>query len=144
MDAAVGIVQAYLRVNGYLTVAEYPVLEAARAGGYRTATDLDILAIRFPRAGRLVAGVDLEGGRFEPDPALGCPPLYIVERGPEPGSLDRGLGARAESLGVRVRFGRRVDPDELGGDVIVATGPRGVSDSMAVTRPQRPQAPRHG
>lgn len=74
MDAAVGIVQAYLRVNGYLTVAEYPVLEAARAGGYRTVTDLDILAIRFPRAGRLVAGVEPEGQRFEPDPALGCPP----------------------------------------------------------------------
>lgn len=73
MDAAVGIVQAYLRVNGYLTVAEYPVLEAAR-GGYRTATDLDILAIRFPRAGRLVAGVEPEGQRFEPDPALGYPP----------------------------------------------------------------------
>ena len=27
MDTAVGLVQAYLRVNGYFTVAEYPVLD---------------------------------------------------------------------------------------------------------------------
>lgn len=76
MDAAVALVQAYLRVNGYLTVAEYPVMEAVRAGGYRAATDLDILAFRFPRAGRRLAGGEPEGPRFEfaPDPALGCPP----------------------------------------------------------------------
>ena len=30
MDNAVALVQAYLRVNGYFTVAEYPVLEATR------------------------------------------------------------------------------------------------------------------
>jgi len=56
MDNAVALVQAYLRVNGYFTVAEYPVVEAMRQGGYRVATDLDILAFRFPRAGRLVPG----------------------------------------------------------------------------------------
>ena len=54
MDNAVALVQAYLRVNGYFTVAEYPVVEAMRDGGYRTATDLDILAFRFPGSGRLV------------------------------------------------------------------------------------------
>ncbi len=32
MDNAVAQVQAYLQVNGYLTVTEYPVLEAARDG----------------------------------------------------------------------------------------------------------------
>lgn len=52
------------------------------------------------------------------------PLLYLVERGTGPRSLDRGLQSRAESLGVRVRFGRPVDPDALEGDVIVATGPR--------------------
>lgn len=53
MDHAVSLVQAYLHVNGYFTVTEYPVLEALRHG-YRTATDLDILAFRFPGAGRTV------------------------------------------------------------------------------------------
>jgi hypothetical protein len=56
MDNAVALVQAYLNINGYFTVAEYPVVEAMRDGGYRTATDLDILAFRFPGSGRLVPG----------------------------------------------------------------------------------------
>lgn len=77
MDNAVALVQAYLRVNGYFTVAEYPVVEATRQGEYRTATDLDLLAFRFASAGRLIpapgrhAGGDREGDRFAPDPALG-------------------------------------------------------------------------
>ena len=78
MDNAVALVQAYLRLNGYFTVAEYPVVERTRSGGYRTATDLDILAFRFSGAGRLVpapgrggAGDDEE--HFAPDPELGAP-----------------------------------------------------------------------
>jgi len=75
MDNAVAVVQAYLRVNGYLTVAEYPVLEAARQGDFRTVTDLDVLAFRFPRAGRLVPhGKDvLSRDRLDVvlDPAIG-------------------------------------------------------------------------
>jgi hypothetical protein len=71
----VGLVQAYLRVNGYFTVAEYPVLEATRGGGYRTATDLDILAVRFPHAGQLVPasgrGPARDEDHYEPDPVLG-------------------------------------------------------------------------
>ncbi len=72
MDIAVALVQAYLRVNGYFTVAEYPVIEAVQRGKYRTVTDLDILAFRFPNAGRLVPGAE-EGQApfFEPDPLLG-------------------------------------------------------------------------
>lgn len=74
MDAAVALVQAYLRVNGYFTVAEYPVLEAGRAG-VRTATDIDVLAVRFPGAGRQIAGAKphTQKSRFEPDPVLGAP-----------------------------------------------------------------------
>jgi hypothetical protein len=74
VDNAVALVQAYLRVNGYFTVAEYPVLEA-RGGELRTATDLDILAFRFPRAGRLVTrrgrGRSHELVEAALDPALG-------------------------------------------------------------------------
>jgi len=49
VDTAVELVQAYLRVNGYFTVAEYPVLDAAGPGGPRTIKDLDILGVRLPR-----------------------------------------------------------------------------------------------
>jgi len=74
MDNAVALVQAYLHVNGYLTVVEYPVVEAMRGGGIRTATDLDILAFRFAGAGRCLHA-DLRRAaaheRFEPDPVLG-------------------------------------------------------------------------
>lgn len=75
MDIAVALVETYLRVNGYFTVSEYPVLESVGGQGYREATDLDMLAFRFPHAGRLVPGAASAGLRlrFEPDPALGCP-----------------------------------------------------------------------
>ena len=74
MDNAVALVQAYLNLNGYFTVTEYPVIEAMKEH-YRVATDLDILALRFPGAERLVPtrgrkstnGVEV----FAPDPVLG-------------------------------------------------------------------------
>jgi len=69
VDQAVAVVEAYLRVNGYLTVAEYPVLDATRHSPVQTVTDLDILAIR------LATGPDQESsdGRPQVDPALGAP-----------------------------------------------------------------------
>ena len=78
MDNAVALVQAYLRVNGYFTVSEFPIIEFRRREGYGTATDLDILAFRFPGAGKLVASRrGARAGseaRFAPDPELGVPP----------------------------------------------------------------------
>ena len=77
MDTSVALVQAYLQVNGYFTVAEYPVFEASRGDHARTVTDLDILAFRFAGAGH-----ELVRGRrhrvapaqvFTTDPVLGCP-----------------------------------------------------------------------
>ena len=75
MDNAVALVQAYLRVNGYFTVSEYPVLEALREQEYRTATDLDVLAVRFPGAGMLVPARKRGGDEEHAvvDPALGVP-----------------------------------------------------------------------
>ncbi len=85
MDHAVALVQAYLQVNGYFTVAEYPVLEALEAGGYQSATDIDLLALRLCHAGGVLAagaGPD-RAVRFEPDPELRAPrgsaDLLIVE-----------------------------------------------------------------
>lgn len=76
MDPAVALVQAYLRINGYFTVSEYPVLESLGAGRYQMATDMDILAFRFAGAGRYIPGDGehrSEGGRFHVDPELGAP-----------------------------------------------------------------------
>ncbi len=74
MDPSVALVQAYLHVNGYFTVAEYPVLEALRRARARSVTDLDMLAFRFPQAAH-----DVVRGRghgplgVTPDPVLGAP-----------------------------------------------------------------------
>lgn len=77
MDTSVALVQAYLHVNGYFTVAEYPVLEAYGGEHARTVTDLDILAFRFAGAGH-----DVIRSRRRPrsdrtaastDPLLRCP-----------------------------------------------------------------------
>lgn len=76
MDNAVALVQTYLQVNGYFTIAEYPIVGSGRHGGYRTVTDLDILAFRFPAATRLVPrlhGKTDKVDREEPDPVLGVP-----------------------------------------------------------------------
>ena len=50
MNAGVRLVQSYLYLNGYFTVSELPVIRQARGGEYREVTDLDVLALRFPRA----------------------------------------------------------------------------------------------
>jgi hypothetical protein len=64
------LVQAYLNVNGHFTVTEYPVVEAIKYAGYRTATDLDVLAFRFPGAGRLA---ELGGKKRPPEVAILAP-----------------------------------------------------------------------
>jgi len=68
MDHAVALVQAYLQLNGYFTSAEYPIIAGAGRNGFRTITDIDILAFRFPtgepmtRAARKAPkGLDVSG-----------------------------------------------------------------------------------
>ncbi len=55
MNAGVRLVQSYLYLNGYFTVTELPVIRGMRGGGYEEITDLDVLAIRFPRAEYVIA-----------------------------------------------------------------------------------------
>lgn len=76
MDPAVSIVQAYLHLNGYFTVTEYPLVEAMRRRGqFRTSTDLDVLAVRFPDAIRAMVHGEHRKHRsdhvFDNDPILG-------------------------------------------------------------------------
>ncbi|HEX7088556.1 MAG TPA: hypothetical protein VF192_00375 [Longimicrobiales bacterium] len=55
MDTAVALVGAYLRLNGYVAIPEEPILIGeGRPYRYHTATDIDILAVRFPRAAVVV------------------------------------------------------------------------------------------
>jgi hypothetical protein len=53
MDSSVAIAAAYLQLNGFFVLTELPVQVADRQG-YRTATDLDVLAVRLPHAAELV------------------------------------------------------------------------------------------
>lgn len=57
------------------------------------------------------------------------PLFYLVERGPEPGSLDHALLGQARELGVEVRFRSRLKG--LQGEGILALGPRS-ADAIAV------------
>ncbi len=56
MHTAVALVESYLRLNGYFTVTEYQVQHpvAGQPGVFETATDLDVLAVRFPWAAETV------------------------------------------------------------------------------------------
>ena len=63
MDNAVALVRAYLQLNGYFTITEYPVVRKTGDGSFRTLTEVDVAAFH------------LRGGEpdFEPDPALRVP-----------------------------------------------------------------------
>lgn len=80
MDHAVSLVQAYLQLNGYFTSAEYPIIAGAGRSGFRTITDIDILAFRFPSGEPLAPH-----GRKEP-------------KGLDVSGIDPGLGVPTESI----------------------------------------------
>jgi len=123
MDNAVALVQTYLRINGYFTVSEYPVILPAAGGGYRTATDLDMLGFRFPGAGRMSPREALPGasGAEIPDPALGVrgdhPDMLIGEVKEGRAELNGAATDAAVLRAVLTRFGccpPRSTPDTAG------------------------------
>jgi hypothetical protein len=48
MDIAVDLVEAYLRLTGYLTLSEFDVQARRSDGRFDTITDVDVMALRFP------------------------------------------------------------------------------------------------
>lgn len=48
MDIAVNLVENYLRLTGYLTLSEFEVQRRDKRGRFKTVTDIDIMALRFP------------------------------------------------------------------------------------------------
>ena len=92
MDNAVALVRAYLHLNSYFTVTEYQVVGLARHGsGYRSVTDLDVQAFRFPGAD--LSSQDHE--RWAPDA------MRTALRAPTPSGSGRGLLGRPRLLGFR-------------------------------------------
>jgi hypothetical protein len=82
MDHAVSLVQAYLQLNGYFTSAEYPIIAAAGRNGFRTITDIDVLAFRFP----------------DGLPSASMARRKKTPRGLDTSELDPGLGASEDSI----------------------------------------------
>lgn len=76
MNAGVDLVEAYLHLNGFLTLTELPVIRGGTRG-YREVTDLDVLAVRFPWARYTVPG-----GRAGPedDLSLATDPSLVSDR----------------------------------------------------------------
>jgi len=74
MNTCVALVGAYLRFNGYVTMPEQPVLVGeGKPYRYHTATDVDILAVRFPNAAVVVpreAGSEDDDLHLDVDPIL--------------------------------------------------------------------------
>lgn len=137
VDHAVALVQAYLHINGYFTVTEYPVLEALSEGGYKTATDIDLLALRLPFAGgtRPIRDEQTDEG-FEPDPVLGTqdrrPDLLIIEVKEGRAELNPGARSRDVLDAVLRRWGfcpethlpKTIDRLQRKGTAEVPAGPR--------------------
>ena len=48
MDIAVNLVENYLRLTGYMTLSEFEVQRRDNRGRFKTVTDIDVMAIRFP------------------------------------------------------------------------------------------------
>ena len=48
MDIAVNLVENYLRLTGYMTLSEFEVQRRDKKGRFKTITDVDVMAVRFP------------------------------------------------------------------------------------------------
>ena len=83
MDHGVALVQSYLQLNGYFTSAESPIISSMGRRGFRTITDIDVLAFRFPSGLDAPQPVPVrkraphEIDRSELDPGLGTAPDMI-------------------------------------------------------------------
>src|SRR5687767_6138261 len=114
MDTCVALVSAYLRFNGYVAVPEQPVLVGeGRPYRYHTATDVDILAVRFPNAAVVVpraSGTTDDDLHLDIDPILGlqkdCVDVLIGEVKSGRPRLNQGLREKD----VLYATLRRVDP----------------------------------
>ncbi len=98
MDNALALIRAYLQLNGYFTITEYPVVRKIGEGMYRTLTDVDVAGFHFPYG----------EPDFAPDPALKVPkdrPDMII------GEVKEGLAVINEN--VNDHGGRAENPHSV-------------------------------
>lgn len=68
---ATAAVESYLRVNGFLTVKEYPIIHRREQGHFQEVTDIDVLGVRLPWAGRVLPRPHPgQGDKLDNDPSL--------------------------------------------------------------------------
>jgi len=154
MDTAVALVQSYLYMNGFFTVTEYPVWETMDDGEIRTVTDVDMLAVRFPGAGRVDPSDHERQGVVRPDPALDVDPdrieLIIAEVKEGRAELNQAARSREVLHAALHRFGyvAEDEADELmaqllaGGEAIHPNGVRVRLMSFG-SRPPHESSPAH-
>jgi hypothetical protein len=121
MDHAVALVQAYLQLNGYFTSAEYPIIAGTARNGFRTMTDIDILAFRFPTGDPLARhssskspkGLDVS----DLDPGLAVPTgsIDMIVGEVKEGRVGINTGIRDPEVlrTVMNRFGQVADPEKV-------------------------------
>lgn len=126
MDHAVALVQAYLQLNGYFTSAEYPIIAGTARNGFRTITDIDILAFRFPTGEPLAR----KGGKASPkgldvstlDSGLAIPTTQIdmIIGEVKEGRVGINTGIRDPDVLRTVinRFGNVADPERVVQDLL--------------------------
>jgi len=128
MDHAVSLVQAYLQLNGYFTSAEYPIIAGAGRNGFRTITDIDILAFRFPCGVPVLTGRRIPQGldTSELDEGLGVAPdtidMIIGEVKEGRVGINTGVRDPAVLRAVIGRFGNSAEEDESVVQSLLATG----------------------
>jgi len=140
MDHAVSLVQAYLQLNGYFTSAEYPIIAGAGRNGFRTITDIDILAFRFPSGlplaqtpkRRMPHGLDVS----EIDPGLGVPTdsIDMIIGEVKEGRVGINSGIRDPEVlkAVISRLGNSAEEDDRVVDDLLKTGTATLQSGYAV------------
>jgi hypothetical protein len=120
MDHAVALVQAYLQLNGYFTSAEYPVIAGAGRNGFRTITDIDILAFRFPGGGPITprsrrAPKLIDTSSLDPGLAVPKESIDMIIGEVKEGRVGINTGIRDPRVLKTVinRFGEVSDPDHI-------------------------------
>jgi hypothetical protein len=153
MDHAVALVQAYLQLNGYFTSAEYPIIAAAGRNGFRTLTDIDVLAFRFPSGLPSPASSSKRAPRAldmsDVDPGLGIPAdsIDMVIGEVKEGRVGINSGARNPEILKTVisRLGdSTIDSDAVVADLLehgLATLPSGFSIRLIAFGSFPPGAP---
>jgi hypothetical protein len=138
MDHAVALVQAYLQLNGYFTSAEYPIIAGAGRSGFRTITDIDILAFRFPSGepmaqhGRKAPkGLDVSG--LDPGLAVPTESIDMIIGEVKEGRVGINTGIRDPDVLKTVvsRFGEMADVKRVV-DHLLKTGTAEIPPSFSV------------